>query len=158
MQLGIFRGTAWNSIIFYIKRYYIAEIISFFTSYLAYIIASSAFRNDLISAYCGTSGAFVGFYLPIAFSEWRSIAPDRNEKLMKKLIQVIKNLSIEFGISEILDFFIFRPFCLYSASSLIPSETVAIVAGNQAANITFFGIAALMHKFGRKPQSLDRTP
>lgn len=139
-------GGAWKTVKFYIKRYYIAEIISFFASYFAFIIASSAFRNDVVSAYFGTCGAFVGFYTPIAVSEWRSIPTPRSVGAWKQILIIIKNLAIEFGLSELLDFLLIRPFCLYSASNLISYETIAVIAGNQTANITFFSIAALMHR------------
>ena len=152
------RRTVWITVKFYVKRYYIAEIISFFSSYFAFIIASAAFANDLISAYCGTGGAFVGFYLPIAFSEWRTISDGESGQLSKSIIKVIKNLSIEFGLSEIFDFLLIRPFCLYSASNFITNETLAIVAGNQAANVTFFAIAALMHRFGRNMSHNCKPP
>ncbi len=140
------RRTAWETIKFYIKRYYIAEIISFFASYFAFNIASSAFSNDVVSAYFGTCGAFLGFYVPIALAEWRSIPAAGSIGKWKQILIIIKKLVIEFGLSELLDFLLIRPFCLYSASSLISYETIAVIAGNQAANITFFGIAALMHR------------
>lgn len=131
---------------FYVKRYYLAEIISFFASYFAFILASSIFDNEVVSAYFGTGGAFVGFYLPIAISEWRSTAKVTNQKNTKSILIIIKNLFIEFGISEVFDFFLIRPFCLLIASNLINIESLAVIAGNQAANISFFGIAALMHR------------
>jgi hypothetical protein len=61
---------------------------------------------------------------------------------------IIKNLLIEFGLSEVIDLFISRPACLYFAQILIPDFTVAIIAGSITANIFFFAFSGFM--FGRK--------
>jgi hypothetical protein len=61
---------------------------------------------------------------------------------------IIKNLLIEFGLSEVIDLFISRPACLYFAQILIPDFTVAIIVGSITANIFFFAFSGFM--FGRK--------
>lgn len=54
---------------------------------------------------------------------------------------------IEFGLSELLDVFIARPFCIYLAQFYLTGFTVSIIAGNIAANIIFFLLSAFMFNY-----------
>lgn len=136
-----------NKILFFIKRYGIAELvsaaISYLLAYLAYIVTS----DKILISYFGSIGAFIGFYLIIFLRDYKTFP--QPEKLSKKLIikRIMVNLVIEFGLSELLDVFIARPLCIYLAQLYLTNFTITIITGNIAANIIFFLLSAFMFNY-----------
>lgn len=136
-----------NKIVFFIKRYGLAELvsatISYLLAYLAYIVTS----DKILISYLGSIGAFIGFYLIIFIRDFNTFP--QSEKLSKTLIykRIIVNLVIEFGLSELLDVFIIRPLCIYLAQLYLTNFTITIITGNIAANVIFFLLSAIMFNY-----------
>lgn len=136
-----------NKIIFFIKRYGIAELVSAAVSYLLAYLAYILIGDKILISYLGSIGAFIGFYLIIFLQDFRTFPQPEN--FSKKLIikKIMVNLVIEFGLSELLDVFIARPFCIYLAQLYLNNFTITIIAGNIAANIIFFLLSAIMYNY-----------
>lgn len=136
-----------NKIIFFIKRYGIAELVSASISYLLAYLASIVTSDKILISYLGSIGAFIGFYLMLFLQEIKAFP--HPEKWSKKQIikRIMFNLIIEFGLSELLDVFIVRPLCIYLAQLYLTSFTITIITGNIAANTIFFLLSAIMFNY-----------
>lgn len=136
-----------NKIVFFFKRYGIAELVSAVISYLFAYIAYLITSDKILISYLGSIGAFIGFYLIIFIRDFKTFP--QPEKLSKTLIckRIMVNLVIEFGLSELLDVFIVRPLCIYLAQLYLTNFTITIITGNIAANIIFFLLSAIMFNY-----------
>ena len=136
-----------NKILFYIRRYFFPELVSLAVSYsLAWSVEIFGWGN-VASAYAGSFGAFVGFYVPIIIRDYFSAlkSSDRRGKALTK--EILRDLLIEFGAAESLDLFIIRPACLITARLVSDEFLIYMFVGNGAANTVFFGVAAVMHNY-----------
>lgn len=136
-----------NKIIFFIKRYGIAELVSASISYLLAYLASIVTSDKILISYFASIGAFIGFYLMLFLQEVKAFP--HPEKCSKKQIikRIMVNLVIEFGLSELLDVFIVRPLCIYLAQLYLTNFILTIITGNIAANNIFFLLSAIMFNY-----------
>lgn len=137
-----------NKLYFFLRRYGYAELISAIFSYLLAWMAAIVWDDKILVSYLASAGAFLGFYIVMIIRELKGFDNTEGFSQSKILKIISSNLLIEFGFSEILDIFLFRPACIYIAQISIPNFTLAIITGNIAANILFFLISAFM--FSRK--------
>ena len=137
-----------DKIIFFIKRYWLAKLVSTFLSYLMAWVATNQAGDKILISYCGSAGAFIGFYSIIFLNDIRKFPINSRLSRIHILKSITLSLIIEFGLSEAIDLLLIRPACLYVAQLSITSFALAIIAGNIAANIIFFLLSAYM--FSRK--------
>ena len=143
-----------NKILSLVKRYLVCELISALCTYVLAWLAELKFNNPLITSFAGSFGAFAGFYLTIYIKELRYYKLSQNISGLKLHKALLKNLFIEFGLSELLDLFITRPLCLYASQILIPNFAISVVTGSIIANIFFFGISGYM--FSKKEKISEK--
>ena len=137
-----------NQLNFFIKRYWLAELVSACMSYLMAWVAINQGGDKILISYCGSAGAFIGFYSIILLNDIRNFPVNTGHSRVQILKSISLNLLIEFGLSEVIDVLLIRPACLYVAQLSINSFALAIIAGNIGANIIFFLLSAYM--FSRK--------
>jgi len=137
-----------NQINFFIKRYWLAELVSACISYLMAWVAINQSGDKILISYCGSAGAFIGFYSIILLNDIRNFPGNTGLSRIQFLKSISLSLLIEFGLSEVIDVLLIRPACLYVAQLSITSFALAIIAGNIGANIIFFLLSAYM--FNRK--------
>jgi hypothetical protein len=113
----------------WIKRYLPAEASALLGALLGAFLANYAIGNSIIAAYTGTVFDNIGYYGTIIIRDFM-----RNKDILK----LVKNLIIEFGPSEILDFFVIRPFCLYIFPIVLENYALGIIIGKFAADIIFY--------------------
>ncbi len=136
---------AWiEKIIFFIRRYWVAELFSIAGTYLFAGIAKTVFDEIIISSYFGTLGAFIGFYSVIYVNDRRRNArlSTTNALWIDRLL--FKHLLIEFGLSELFDLVFIRPLCLYLAQLLFHKLLLSMIIGSMVANIFFFVLSGFM--------------
>ena len=153
-----------DKIVFFTKRYWFAELVSACMSYLMAWIATNQNGDNILISYCGSAGAFIGFYIIICLNDIRNFPINTGLSRIQIIKSITLSLLIEFGLSEGIDVLIIRPACLYIAQLSITSFVLAIIAGNIGANIIFFLLSAYM--FSRKEaianwfskSKIDSTP
>lgn len=125
---------------FFIKRYWLAELWSLIGTFAAAYLMQETYNTIISKAFAGSTGAFIGFYLVMYLKE-------NKELIFKRWFnrQAFNNLLIEFGLSELLDVLIIRPTCLMAAQTVTGSFSVALISGNLAANGVFFVLSAFMY-------------
>ncbi len=142
-----------KKILIWIKRYAPAEI---FGTLGALLFASLFFlitRDKLLSAYMATLGENIGFY---GFLFAREILNDARQRTSLQeygfigLTCTLRNLFLEFGFSEILDSFIFRPFIMYFFSSITENYLLGITVGKIVADIIFYIPSIISYELRKK--------
>lgn len=133
-----------DKIKFFVKRYWLAELVSACISYLLAWLSIEIINDKLVSSYSGSIGAFIGFYAIIYFNEYKKKSKHSNLRINHIHREIAGNLLIEFGLSEILDVLILRPACLYFAQILISDFVIAIITGNIVENIFFYALSGFM--------------
>jgi hypothetical protein len=133
-----------DKIKFFVKRYWLAELVSASASYLFAWLAITISEDKIISSYFGSIGALLGFYIPIYIKDLNKYREYTNLPRKRIYSVVAVGLLVEFGLSEAVDTLVMRPMCLYFAQSAINEFTIAIITGNVIANILFFALSGFM--------------
>ncbi|CAD0005598.1 hypothetical protein [Flavobacterium chungangense] len=122
------------------NRYKYAELAS--TSAALTTSLFSKIYNGLTTAYLITAAEYLAFYSVILFSSYKKLAK-QNTLLSKKtssseILNLLKNLILEFGYPAILDFLIIRPFCMYWMPILCGNYFFGIIFGKISADLCFY--------------------
>ena len=138
------------------RRYLPLEIVATVTA-MAGGIGTAAFTSNAIAiAYGGAMGENVGYYGLAFVREMRAhtitaaASGAAAEPVHVRAGRVIKNLFWEFGVAELFDSFISRPFWMFTATSLIGSLEAGIVAGKIIADVFFYAIAIVFYEARKK--------
>jgi len=139
----------WQKFLYYLKRYGFAELIG---GLLVIIISSLTFhftRNKIVAAYAGTIGENIGFYGAIILGD--ILKAKRNAAIWswKHVLQVLRNVLIEFGGAELLDSLVVRPGMIYLFTSIFTNYQAGALAGVVAADVVFYGLAVLSSELTR---------
>ena len=122
------------------NRYKYAELAS--TSAALTTSLFSKIYSGLTTAYLITAAEYLAFYSVILFSSYKKLAK-QNTLLGKKtssseILNLLKNLILEFGYPAILDFLIIRPFCMYWLPILCGNYFFGIIFGKISADLCFY--------------------
>ena len=142
----------------WIDRYLLAEVLSTILS-LATVYFTLALSDDrILAAYMGSIIASVSFYGIILFREVRfSFAKSRDIEAKYTWFSFLKdsrNIAVEFGISEVLDVLVVRPFFIYWGLKTMKNDMIGTLLGKILADIVFFLPAIVMYEL-RKSRFQD---
>lgn len=126
----------------WLERYVPAEIFATIGalagSWLVFLLTG----NRILSAYTGTISENIGFY---GFFFIREHIHDFNHSRRNNrkhgavgFLRTMRNLLLEFGLSEFLDSLFVRPFCMYIFPVLISNYVLGILIGKIVADIIFY--------------------
>lgn len=157
-----------QKLIGWIKRYLPAEVTGTAFAILGTTLAWQLDQSLAVIALVGAWSEVVGFYLAMMTQEWRAQRPLRlhslpniqpNRRLeqgwqarvtarltsvrqtIRFLVQILRNLVVEFGPAELVDPFLLRPAFLALSMHLIPGVHWAVVIGKVAADLIFYTVA-----------------
>lgn len=123
-------------------RYGPAEIVGTLCALGGASLGSFLSSNNIVAAFAGTWGENLGYYGTISFRDIRagkSLLKSKNKSYgIFDLIKNLRNLIFEFGLGEVLDSFVVRPFWLYTMPIVLNNFTLGIIAGKLAADVTFY--------------------
>jgi hypothetical protein len=140
-------ATIWPRLRTWLARYGPAEAADLLGT-LAGAALLGLVLGEIGAAYGGTIGSFICFYGLIALRDIRAL-PVRRPRLQVALMTV-RNLAVEFGPSEVADTVFVRPAMMYVGAQLVDNALVGVLLGKVAADLVFYGIAAIGYQF-RKP-------
>lgn len=117
-------------------------------------LASSQFSrifDGLTTAYFITFAEYFAFYGVILFMAYKKLV-EANKSLdsntsLKELLDLLRNLILEFGYPAILDFFFIRPFCMYWMPILTGNHITGIILGKITADSIFYGLAIVNYEW-----------
>jgi len=136
------------------KRYLPAEIVGTLTAVGAASIAHIFFYNPVFIAYIATLGEAVGFFSTIFIQHF--IAYSKKHKTENKqfslsdISKIISHVLLEFGLAEILDSLVLRPFFMYLLPLLVKNLTLGILLGKIAGDITFYLLVILSYEMQKR--------
>jgi hypothetical protein len=122
-------------------RYLPLEIISTITAVLGAYGAALFTDNRVVIAFAATWIENVGYY---AYAIYREHKPDI------PAARTARNLLVEFGIPEVMDSFIVRPFCMYVGTQWIGNLGLGIAAGKIAADVVFYALVIVFYEARKK--------
>ena len=136
------------------NRYFWAEVISTIFTYLFSWGAGFISANPVAVAYAGTVGAATGFYGVIfardIYLSYRKHEPGTIAAKTLLIAKCLRNMGFEFGLAEVIDFFVVRPFFLFYGPVTLKNYVGGIMAGKTVADIIFFTISILMFEIRKK--------
>jgi hypothetical protein len=134
----------------WVLRYGPAEIIStIFAVTISYITYNTT-ENAIMTAFAGVWGENIGFYGCLFFRDYNKSFQDQQISLIRKVYINSRNLFVEFGVAEIADSFLIRPFCMYYFITSVESTAYAIISGKLVADIFFYIPAIIGYEVKKK--------
>jgi len=124
------------------RRYGPAEVAAVGGAVAAAAIVAGA-GAAAATAVAATLGEMVAFYATVLIRDLRARPADRPVRV------VLRGLLIEFGPAEVLDSVLLRPAAMYLGPLVTGDLTTGVIAGKVAADLVFYGMAALGHEIGR---------
>ena len=150
LPLPPFKTSKKNKAKYWLKRFLPAEISGTITALVASYVAHHSTNNLIIAAYAGSIGETVGFYAAICFhdvaAKQRILTASNRRLSVVDYLHILKNILVDFGIAELLDSFLLRPFFMYIFPQLIGNYPLGVVAGKLASDICFYLPVILLYE------------
>jgi hypothetical protein len=138
----------------WLGRYFWAEVISTIFTYIFGWGSGLITASPVVIAYAGTLGAATGFYGVIfirdIYHSYRKHEPDTVGAKTLLVAKCLRNMGFEFGLAEVIDFLLIRPFFLLYGPVTLKNYFWGIMAGKTMADIIFFSISILMFEIRKK--------
>jgi len=128
----------------WLRRYGLAEVAGISCALLGAALVRALTGSDVATAYGGSLGETIGFYGVIV---GREIWQDR--RAGRPGLHTSLNLLIEFGIAELLDTIVIRPFAMAIGMRYLGPQW-GVIAGKLAADIFFYLPVITVYEWRRK--------
>lgn len=112
------------------NRYGPAEVVGTITAVFAAALVHRLGAGEVFTAYVGSASEAAGYYLIMVSSEFRRYRD-------KHPFHITKNLLLEFGFSETLDFFVIRPLFMGLGLHYL-GVGWGLIAGKLMADLVFY--------------------
>lgn len=138
------------------RRYMPLEIVATLTALAGGLLVSVFTANPVAIAFGGTWGENSGYYGLAFVRDWLALNERPSADGARpptpggRAWLIGKRLVWEFGMAEVLDSFVFRPFCMFAATTLIGSVWIGIIVGKFAADVLFYGVAIVFYELGKR--------
>ncbi|WP_433061170.1 hypothetical protein [Dactylosporangium sp. CS-033363] len=131
------------------RRYVPAEIAGTICAFIGTAVIYGMFTDRVLAAVAGTVGEIVGFYGLIATVEWRRERA-RGYGLRRTTTSTARLLVAEFGVIEVLDSTILRPFFMYLGPGITGGMGSGTLLGKLMADVAFYGVAIVSYELIRR--------
>tara|TARA_R110002126_G_scaffold243219_1_gene386342 strand:- start:349 stop:798 length:450 start_codon:yes stop_codon:yes gene_type:complete len=130
-------------------RYKYAELAATSAALLSSLF--SRFFDGLTTAYLITFTEYFAFYGVIIAMVYHQLSK-KNEAIAQHnsktdLLQIIKNLLLEFGYPALLDIAFVRPFCMYWLPIATGNAVTGIMAGKICADVVFYFLTIVNYEW-----------
>jgi hypothetical protein len=127
----------------WIKRFLPAEVVGTLCAVISAWVASSFDIHRVGIAFAASIAETVGFYLAIMVTDALQIKKElkrqhRSMPLPALLLTTLKNMVLDFGVAELADSFVVRPFFMYIFPLWLNDYSAGIVAGKIASDLVFY--------------------
>jgi hypothetical protein len=135
----------------WLKRYIPAEIFSTLGALIGAGLTFFFTNNGVLSAFAGMIFENVGYYGFIVVREYvADLKKSKGEYRILGFFKTFRNLSLEFGFSEILDSLIVRPFFMYIIPLMISPFSLGILIAKIVADIIFYIPTIIAYELRKK--------
>lgn len=138
----------------WVKRYLPAEILSLIATLVAAWAMHHYTGNAVKTALAGTWGGNVVYFGYVILAD--VLSARREYKLMgysytfRDFLKNARSLFIEFGVAELVDTFVIRPFLMYYLPILLNNLSLGIIIAKVAADVTFYIPAIISYEINKK--------
>ncbi len=98
--------------------------------------------NSVLTAYVITSAEYLAFYGTVFYISYKQLRKENNKSnkptTRRDIYVLLRNLILEFGYPALLDFFIVRPFFMYTMPEVLHNRVLGVIAGKIMADICFY--------------------
>ena len=112
----------------------IAIVVSSFTHYYT--------NNAVVAAYAGSLSETIAFYTTIiihdALIARKKLEEEGKTLSFRNFVYLLRNILLDFGVAELLDSMLLRPFCMYIFPIWLGNYQLGILAGKIASDIVFY--------------------
>lgn len=150
------------------RRYLPLEVVATIAALAGGLLAAAITSHALIIAYGAAWAENIGFYSVAFVREMRAVETDSASAEIAgpdagssgspaagaapwswaRCEASLRRLAWEFGVAELVDSFVARPFCMLAATALLGGLEVGIIVGKLVADALFYGIAIVFHEIG----------
>jgi hypothetical protein len=143
-----------QKIVEWAKRYGLAEVLSLsltvFSTWLTFKLTS----NGVITALAGTWAGNVGFFGTILIQDIllavKQLRLSGGKYSIETFYKNARALFVEFGIAEVFDSFLIRPFLMFYIPRLLGKLSLGIIIAKFLADITFYVPAIISYELSKK--------
>ncbi len=119
----------------WVRRYLPAEIGGHLGLFAGAYLGQLATGSEIVAAFAATWGANAGYYGIMLVTEMRQQIENGRANPWG---YCVRNLLLEFGVSEIMDSFLTRPALVYAGMQIFDSMFWGVLIGGIAADLLFY--------------------
>jgi hypothetical protein len=143
----------------WLKRYFPAEIVSMILTIVSAELAFYFTQNNIATALIATLIGNTVYFSCILLSDIQSTRKqcliNKQEYTQVIFYKNIKALFVEFGLAEVIDTLLIRPFLMYYFPIMVNSLTWGAFLAKITADITFYVPTILSYEFSKKIRLRD---
>ena len=148
-------------VMIWLRRYLPSEALGFVCAFCCAALAMSLTHHPALTATAAAWGEALGYY-GLMFGREASIRHRHLEQvtvtaLALLAVVIVRDLFLEFGISEVLDSLLIRPLAMYTSLQWISNLALALVIGKLIADIFFYVPTVLVFEVRERKAARRRT-
>jgi hypothetical protein len=126
----------------WLRRFLPAEIVGTLTAVVCTYAAMRFTNNRVTIAFAASIAETIGFYLAIIITDaWvvrKKLKAENQSLTLKGLLLILKHIVFDFGLAELADSFLIRPFFMYIFPLWLKNYPLGVVAGKFASDLAFY--------------------
>ena len=137
----------------WLRRYVPLEIGAIMALFIGGFGTHALTDNATVIAFAAAWSENIGFYIA-AFAQ-ALVARQRNsdgtpQTMLKRIFRIPQNMVFEFGVAELLDSFLVRPFCMYILPNILGNLAIGLIIGKILADCFFYSVAILFYEIKKR--------
>jgi len=142
LEISTFRKSIKPKIKRWVKRFLPAEVVGTVVAIVVSSFTHYYTNNAIIAAYAGSLSETIAFYTTIIIHDTLTASKRLKEEgktlSPRGFAYLLRNILLDFGIAELLDSMLLRPFCMYVFPIWLRNYQLGILAGKIASDIVFY--------------------
>jgi hypothetical protein len=126
----------------WVQRFLPAEVVGTIVAILVSSFTHYRTNNGIVAAYAGSVSETIAFYTTIIIHDTLITRKELKEEgktlSFQSFIYLLRNILLDFGVAELLDSMLLRPFCMYIFPIWLRNYQIGILAGKIASDIVFY--------------------
>jgi hypothetical protein len=126
----------------WVQRFLPAEVVGTIVAIVVSSITHYYTNNLVIAAYAGSVCETIAFYATIiihdALIASKQLKEEGKTLTYRSFVYLLRNILLDFGIAELMDSMLLRPFCMYIFPIWLRNYPLGILTGKIASDIVFY--------------------
>ncbi len=134
----------------WVARYLPAEIFGVSGALLGAFLVFLFSNNLVLIVYVASLAETIAYYSYIFYCDYRraKISDAKSGKII--IFPVIRNMFLEFGVAEVFDSLLVRPFCMYWSALILSNYYYGVVVGKLLSDVIFYIPTIIAHELIKK--------